>query len=296
MRNLRSLSLHYCKNITNTGIANITANLKQLASLDIAYCKSITDAEVTLIATDLPNLTSLDLSHCPLIGDAGIRSIATNLHLTSLNVQGCTQITDAGIKSIAIHMRSLTCLNLRGCRKITDEGIKSIVNNLPQLRELTLADIAISHTSLERIADKMHNLTSLDISRCKQVNDNTLRTIAREMPRLTCLNLSYCDNITNDGLIYLADMTNLRHLNLNMHTLIAANSYFYPMTNHPITNNMISILNNSLPATDIIGIDGIKTSPPKPVSLNYYDNMTMRDLARASGRFSYRSANECIVM
>ncbi len=289
LHNLRYLNLPACELLTDIGVVNIANHLKKLTvlnlsrlpsisdggifslvltgmpaltSLNISYCRNITDAGIGCISGHMPGLTSLNVSKCENITDEGIKKLVRIPGLTSLNLRGCTRITDDGIKSIAT-MPGLTSLNLQGCVQTTADGIKAIATNMPQLEKLTLVNIVINEKSFKQIA-KMHNLTYLDISHCSQVTDNMLKLIAKKMPGLTCLNLSNCENITNTGIGYLAKMSNLRHLNCNMQGLMKNDR-----ENPNLTFYALSKLKNSLPSTNIIGIDGSKLSPQQSVIPEY---------------------------
>ncbi len=122
MPNLTSLSIAFCKNITDAGIGNIArlpdmtrldlnssrkiidlfskpgANLT-LSRLDLAFCR-ITDSSLIKLAHSLPQLKELILFGCNQITDQGLAEVATMPNLISLDVTGCNQITPAALETI----------------------------------------------------------------------------------------------------------------------------------------------------------------------------------------------------
>jgi hypothetical protein len=100
---------------------------KNLTSLDLRGCRNITDKGIEALK-NLPNLTSLDLGECRNITDKGIEALKNLPNLTSLDLRECRNITDKGIEALK-NLPNLTSLDLRGCGNITDKGIELIVEN-----------------------------------------------------------------------------------------------------------------------------------------------------------------------
>jgi len=205
-KNVRTLNMAKCRQITDAGLAPLTnltslnmardqitdaglAPLTNLTSLNIALCREITDTGLAR----LTNLTSLNIYGCQqiTITDAGLAPL---IKLTSLDMGYCDQITDAGLATLT----NLTSLNMDFCSRITDTGLAPLTN-------LT----SLSMRSCERITDAglapLTNLTSLNIAGCIEITDEGLA----HLTKLTSLNIDGCDQITDAGLAPLTNLTSL---------------------------------------------------------------------------------------
>ena len=101
-REIKSLNLSWCSELTDPAINSIVQNCQNLTSLDLGYCKKLTDASIQSIGEHYPELTSLNLTHCKNLTDASIQALAENCHhLTSLDLSWCNNVTDAAITALA---------------------------------------------------------------------------------------------------------------------------------------------------------------------------------------------------
>ncbi|ESO02302.1 hypothetical protein HELRODRAFT_65174 [Helobdella robusta] len=89
-------------------------------------------------------------------------------------------------------LSSFESINLSGCFKLTDANFRCFLNY-----------------------GELLSLTSLNLSLCKQITDNTLTTVSIYLKNLEFLDIGGCSNITGSGIYSLSSsLKNLKHLNL----------------------------------------------------------------------------------
>ena len=69
----------------------LRSGCKQLTTLDLVFCNNITDAAVLAVASGCKQLTTLDLGNCSEITDAAVVAVAS----------GCKQLTSLHTGSIS---------------------------------------------------------------------------------------------------------------------------------------------------------------------------------------------------
>lgn len=144
------LDLRYT-NVTDVGLVFIADGCRALTHVSLKYCHNITDAGVAFICR--LRLVDLDLSNTQFTG-AGARPCPS---LKTLRLSN-TPITDAGVAVVvasfpalvdldlsttmivapSISLPALNRLQLAGCAFLTDDGVASIVASCPALTNLFL--------------------------------------------------------------------------------------------------------------------------------------------------------------
>jgi len=208
---LRSLALR--KNLTGLSLRNIPvkslaglATLKNtLRYLDL-YGTRTDDASLKTVAT-LGQLRELDLG-VTRVTAAGIASLKTLGQLSVLDLSG-RRMTDQAITSITSH-RSLTSirhLSLSGTR-VTDAGVRQL-SRLPRLQALALAGTRIEGSSLDALA-KLPTLLLLDLADTDITGDSLARLA--DCRRLQALNLENCPLVIDASTVHLVQLKSLRGL------------------------------------------------------------------------------------
>ena len=209
LRQLTSLCLRLCTNITDAGLAHVS-RARALRSLDLAGC-GVSDAGLAAVGR-LPQLTFLSLRDCRRVTDAGLAHVARLPQLQHLDLAHCDQITDAGLARVG-QLQELTFLGLREVDEVTDAGLAHVA----RLRKLAALDLQECHlvtgAGLAHIAS-LAALTSLDLNHCDKVGDGGLRHLAA-LPRLASLRLRGCFRITDAGLGCVAELQTLTTLELH---------------------------------------------------------------------------------
>lgn len=237
--------------LTDDGVTILAENAKELTSLNLIECKEVTHIGVLAIAKNQRNLVELNLSECWQVESAGFIAIAENLtNLKKLNLNRRTgghltdevmieiaqrltkleelslaqtvdnKITDISLKSIAKHLPLLKSLNLSNC-KMSDEGLIALAS----LTKLEVLDIShswkLTDTSLVKVAKKLTNLEKLYLSGCTGITDTSAYAIAEHLKKLKVIDLS-AENIHNPsqitglGIDAIAERLQLEELYLNL--------------------------------------------------------------------------------
>ena len=120
-QNLKTLSLYYCKNLTDI---SVLSDLNRLEELNLSCCVNLYNFSAL---TSLTSLTMLDLSSCNCLTDLSVLSDLTNLK--TLNLSGCWKLTDISALS---NLTNLTTLDLGYGQYLTDlsalSGMKSLTS------------------------------------------------------------------------------------------------------------------------------------------------------------------------
>ncbi|XP_031563546.1 F-box/LRR-repeat protein 14-like isoform X2 [Actinia tenebrosa] len=144
---LCSLDISHCTRITDNGLTSIY-QLKNLRTLNINMCIEITDVSLQGIAKHMCSLECLSLNGCNLVTDVGMVAVAQNLpHLSSLDISKCDLITDLSILTLAKRSKNLTHLDLSMCAQVTSHSIDELEANLPRLVSLQLRYSEFQHKS-----------------------------------------------------------------------------------------------------------------------------------------------------
>lgn len=171
-----------------------------LQSLTLSYCKHITDQTMhymALYASD--RLVELDLTRCTGITDQGFSywTMKPFENLKGLNLTDCTFLTDKSMIALAGTARRLQHLNLSFCCALTDVSIQVLCLGCPNLKSLTLAYCgpAVTDRSLEIISTHLKDLEHLSIRGCLLVTRVGVDSVLRGCPKLENFNISQCKNV-----------------------------------------------------------------------------------------------------
>ncbi len=99
------------------------SGLRQIISLDLAECRNVTNEGIRFLKA-LPHLIELNLSSCSLT-DSGLAELKPLNHLLRLNLSYCNRITNQGLLKIR-DLRRLEYLDLQGCVKINRGGLVKV--------------------------------------------------------------------------------------------------------------------------------------------------------------------------
>ena len=95
---LETLSLGYCSNITDAGLAHLT-KMDSVRWLSLMVCPGITDDGLTILLS-MTNLTGLDLRACPAITDKGLEHLAAKMNWQTIWFGGCPNVTVEAVKKL----------------------------------------------------------------------------------------------------------------------------------------------------------------------------------------------------
>lgn len=258
---LKVLDLSLCKQVTDQSIGRIVQNLKNLETLELGGCSNISNTSLLLIAWGLKRLKRLNLRSCWQITDQGIGHLSGlsketaegNMELEYLGLQDCQRLSDESLKHIAQGLTSLKTINLSFCISVTDSGLK-FLSKMPKLEELNLrACDNISDIGMAGLAeDGGCGVTSLDVSFCEKIGDQALQHISQGLYQLKSLSLSSCQ-ITDEGLERLTKMHYLEVLNVGQCS--------------KITDKGLEMLANELVNLQSIDLYGCTKITPKGIDI-----------------------------
>lgn len=229
LKDLRSLTISNCKNVTGRGLQKI--NGSELRALELWSLPLAEDGLEAL--RSMKNLRYLDLYGCELdkvdatplaelrqlqflkltrtnANDKTLSQLEKLTNLTGLLLYDCKDITDAGMAYLK-DLENLEKLQLPtsyGDKKITEAGVLNLAK-MTAMRDLTVPSSAWTDKSLSAIKG-MTQLRKLAVG--GEVTDEGLAVLAN-MSELTELKLSTA-KITDDGLAALGNLTHLKSLEL----------------------------------------------------------------------------------
>ena len=222
--NIECLNLSGCFSVTDVGLGHAFAHhIPSLSTLNLSLCKQITDSTLSRIAQYLPNLEVLELGGCCNITTSGLMMLACGLKkLKLLNLRSCRHISDNGIEHLAgvSNMKVDGCLELEtlilhDCQKLTDQALKHISMGLTNLKSINLSFCSSVTDSGLKFLAKMPTLRELNLRNCNNVSDIGVGFLAEGGSRITSLDVSFCERIGDQTLIHISQgIFHLRNLSI----------------------------------------------------------------------------------
>jgi len=142
--------------------------------------------------------------------------------VTSLNGEYCSCTSNAALLEVGRSCKDLESFNVfEVFRDISHEALQNTLQSLKKLKRLNMLDKfgtsgdAVDDSTLETIADNCKELEVLDLVGCI-ISDFGIQRLAQSLLRLKSLNLRACISLTNDGLTNMIKyLMNLKILNLS---------------------------------------------------------------------------------
>jgi Leucine-rich repeat (LRR) protein len=217
LRNLTSLSLLGCRQLTQASLKATIGNLKGLEVVELGSCQGVTDSVLATLGT-LPKLRKVDLSSCDNFTEVGLAALgAANPSLKTLLLPACWQIDDTMLITLCSAIPNLETLSLfEAGEGVSDAGLLHLTS-LTALTGLDLGYSCWSHTSegLQQVISALPaTLKMLNIGGAEGVTDSILTTVASKLTALTMLDVSECQRTTSLGVQQLSSLLNLQELHL----------------------------------------------------------------------------------
>lgn len=189
---LKRLHLIQCRNITNSGLKNLSKLKFQEISLYTSW-----------------EISSLEFLQ---------KSVDTLQHL---NIRGCDLITDESLKNLWCKTKkpfsNLQILDCGDCRVISKEGFSLFKKLFPNVKELDVSGCDITPDDIKEFS-KLTKLEQLILWSCPKIDDNALENISK-YPSLTKLVVYECDMITELGIHYLSQSKSITFLKFGCNAL-----------------------------------------------------------------------------
>lgn len=145
---LERLSLTRCTTITDVGFQYWTyktfPNLKQLSLKD---CTFLTDKSIISVANAAPRLESLDLSFCCALLDTAVEVLCLGCqNLQTLDLSFCgSAVSDSSLVAVSLHLRKLETLLVKGCIRVTRAGVDALLSGFSPLTHINISQCRNAH-------------------------------------------------------------------------------------------------------------------------------------------------------
>lgn len=174
-RNLKSLSLGYCKSLTDFVMHHIASHANEtLESLDLTRCTTITDAGFqSWTYRTFPNLKNLSIKDCTFLTDKSIISIANAApNLTSLNLNFCCALLEIAVEVLCLGCQKLESLDFSFCGSaVSDSSLVAISLHLRNLQRLMVKGcIRVTRAGVDALLSGFSPLTFIDIGQCRNAH------------------------------------------------------------------------------------------------------------------------------
>ncbi|KAI1619711.1 F-box and leucine-rich repeat protein 7 [Exophiala viscosa] len=172
---LSSVTLSYCKHITDRTMAHIATHAHQrIESMDLTRCTSITDAGFQFWGNvKFERLRRLCLADCTYLSDQSIVWLVNGAGsgLRQLDLSFCCALSDTATEVLALGCPNLTHLNLSFCGSaVSDPSLRSIGLHLSCLKELAVRGcVRVTGLGVQSILEGCQKLKVLDVSQCKNL-------------------------------------------------------------------------------------------------------------------------------
>ena len=190
---LKELLLTNCIRVGDQTVQKIISSCPGLTYLSLAYCENVTDVGIAMLARH-NSLHMLDISGCP-INDSGAGSLKQAQNLRYLSIAECNLLSDIGIERMS-KMENLSYLDISFCTNISDYGMKMLIFENKCLTTLNLAGCKLlTNSTLSSVASVCEYLQNLNVSENKNITDKGIRFIRTGCKKLKYLNLSCCPKL-----------------------------------------------------------------------------------------------------
>lgn len=190
---LKSIDVSGCIHLQQLG-SEWGRHVTQLPELLVASfqgCTGLTRETIEMLKFSTW-LTALNLSGCINVDDKCLKALRGLEHLKSLQLVGCRKLTGKGIRHLS-KMTELEKLRLGRCRKLTDNAFDGFVALFPDLRELDIANCSLSENALVQIG-QIKSLEALVIRGCHDICDDGMLSLA-ELTNLKYFDARHCSKI-----------------------------------------------------------------------------------------------------
>jgi F-box/leucine-rich repeat protein 2/20 len=137
----------------------------------------------------------------------GMRVAQAHNQLINLNMSGCSTVTTLPLHDLLTQSPFLEVLSLKGVSAVTNETCEILSRHCPRLTSLNLSRCKNltgagirSFASFAVARSKLLPLVELRLSGLKGITDGTMTTLGKAAPYLQVLDLSYCRDLHNSSL------------------------------------------------------------------------------------------------
>ncbi|BCR94453.1 cyclic nucleotide-binding domain protein [Aspergillus luchuensis] len=199
---LKKLTLSYCKHVTDRSMHHIASHAaSRIEEMDLTRCTTITDQGFQFWGNArFTNLRRLCLADCTYLTDNAIVHLTNAAkQLRELDLSFCCALSDTATEVLALQCSQLTYLNMSFCGSaISDPSLRCIGLHLLNLKRLSVRGcVRVTGAGVEAVADGCNQLTSFDVSQCK----NLLPWIEGDGPRKYGKKISF-ETVAQNGRVF----------------------------------------------------------------------------------------------
>ncbi|KAM5165183.1 F-box/LRR-repeat protein 4 [Mantella aurantiaca] len=135
-KNLRSLDLWRCKNITEKGLGELAAGCLLLEELDLGWCPTLHSGTgcFTNLARKLTGLRKLFLTANRSVCDSDIEELASNCqHLQYLDILGTRMVSPAALRKLLECCKELILVDVSFCSQIDSRVVQEFTSRFPNV-------------------------------------------------------------------------------------------------------------------------------------------------------------------
>lgn len=135
-KKLRTLDLWRCKNITESGIAELASGCPLLEELDLGWCPTLQSSTgcFARLARQLPNLQKLFLTANRSVCDTDIEELASNCtRLRQLDILGTRMVSPASLRKLLESCKDLSLLDVSFCSQIDNRAVLELSASFPKV-------------------------------------------------------------------------------------------------------------------------------------------------------------------
>lgn len=216
--------------IVDRDVEVLAEALPLLSVFDLSGCTRLTSQALSLLSMS-KYLRVINLDRCTGVFDDGIALLAELYeHLEGISLVGLTQISDRGLLPVARACKGMSFINLNNCCNISDITIETFAKNSRQLQTFHVSACLITEECFNNLAGLLpaKNLTSLDISLCREATDNAITAIVSRCANLNYLNLTGLTRLTGQTVrTACSNLWSLKHLNIEDVFLIDDKAFWF---------------------------------------------------------------------
>ncbi len=134
------------------GILN---RFRQLVSLNLSRCHQITDGDLKLIEKSLPHLNELSLEECRQVTNKGIVELLANCRsIVNLDISRSNLLTDKTLIEIGVQGGQIANLNIMHSKGYTDKGLLQLLRMRTNLSSLNIKGCDFSIQLIAKIREE----------------------------------------------------------------------------------------------------------------------------------------------
>jgi len=210
MKNLVTLQLAKCSNVTDCGVQFIAKAFPLLRVLKLQNSK-MTNKGMFTLSFHCKQLQYIDLAHSIGIKNNTVMCIAlTYPKLKSLNINGCKNVGGDAIATLSSCVELETLL-MNNCTYVTDVNMLAVLSGCPQLRVLDVSSCSkLTSTFVEALSSKCHNLENVSLRSLTRLTDHSVTQLLQQCKKLKYIDVEGCSNLS-ENVHALVTLHNVKH-------------------------------------------------------------------------------------